>query len=287
MIGNVTGVIMIQRILLVLSFLACIAIVVLGGLHWKGQIKEAGEKAAVVEKNLGSEKKQEGADEQENEEDLEKELSPKEELEVLVSNLPKEAANHFLQAYDKKESVKLMFIGSDAMGVLVNGWSTKVKAKLEEAYGERVEVVLKEHYVNTNQYIQDGTYESDIGEKADIIVLEPFTIQDNEDMIMIEHSIEALDIFLARLKEVSPESVLMVQPPQPIYQAVNYPKQVEAIKGWAAENGVTFADHWTAWPDYNSEKFLEYIDGDVLPNEKGHLLWADVIIDLFVNVEKE
>ena len=269
-----TGVKMIQRISLFLSFFACIAILVLGWLHWKEKIQEVGEKTVVVEETNGTEHKEDSSS---------MEPSPREKLEILTSNLPKEAAEHFLQAFDEEKKVKIMFIGSSAMGVSTNGWSAQVKESLEKTYGDLVDVVLKEHNGTSIQYIQSGAYQTDIDEMANIIVWEPFTIQDNSGLILIEHSIDAIEIFYQQLQQKSPESVLILQPPQPIYGAVNYPKQVEAIQTWAEENGVYFIDHWPQWPDYDSEAFLEYVDGQGLPNEKGHELWANSVIDLFVN----
>ena len=36
----------------------------------------------------------------------------------------------------------------------------------------------------------------------------------------------------------------MIQPPNPVYGAKNYPKAIEALKQFATQNGYTYVDHW-------------------------------------------
>jgi hypothetical protein len=66
--------------------------------------------------------------------------------------------------------------------------------------------------------------------------------------------------------------------------------EVEQLKTLAENEGYTFIDHWKNWPDYQSEEIKDYIlydSGSIAPNEKGHEVWAEYIIDIFIAAKQE
>jgi hypothetical protein len=66
---------------------------------------------------------------------------------------------------------------------------------------------------------------------------------------------------------------------------VNYPKEVEKIQQFLETNEIPYFNHWEKWPISNSEE-MELLLKDGLPNEKGHEIWAEAIIDYFIATEK-
>ena len=39
-------------------------------------------------------------------------------------------------------------------------------------------------------------------------------------------------------------ATIMIQPSNPVYGAKNYPKSIEALKQFAAQNNYTYIDYW-------------------------------------------
>ena len=119
-------------------------------------------------------------------------------------------------------------------------------------------------------------------EQPDLILFEPFILKDNGE-VGIDHSLENASAVIASVKESLPQTEVILQPPHPLYKANFYPKQVEELQQFAEDNGITYLNHWEAWPDKNSEEIKEYISEDASqPSAKGHQLWADYLIDYFI-----
>ena len=75
-----------------------------------------------------------------------------------------------------------------------------------------------------------------------------------------------------------------LQPANPLFQAKYYPLQVEALKNYADRNNITYLNHWDAWPDTQSEEIKKFLIGEPsTPNETGHKLWADFLVDYFIS----
>ncbi len=75
----------------------------------------------------------------------------------------------------------------------------------------------------------------------------------------------------------------MIQPSNPVYGAKNYPKAIEALKQFAAQNNYTYIDHWGAWPDASTKAILPYLKEEFgFPTAKGHEVWAQYVTDYFV-----
>ena len=72
-----------------------------------------------------------------------------------------------------------------------------------------------------------------IAAKPDMIIFEPFTLKDNGE-VAIDDSLENTATTLAAITESLPETEVILQPPHPLYNATYYPRQVEALAGFAS-----------------------------------------------------
>ena len=131
-------------------------------------------------------------------------------------------------------------------------------------------------------YINEEKITEVMEEQPDLILFEPFTLKDN-GKVGIDDSLENTSAVIASVKESLPQTEVILQPPHPLYNANFYPKQVEELQQFAEDNGITYLNHWEAWPDKNSEEIKEYISEDSSqPSSKGHQLWADYLTDYFI-----
>ena len=88
---------------------------------------------------------------------------------------------------------------------------------------------------------------------------------------------------IGQLKSAAPDAVVILQPPNPIYNATYYPKQVEKLEAFAKEKHYAYYDHWTAWPDYKSKEIDQYVDPESdLPTAEGAKRWAEALAEYFI-----
>lgn len=263
---------MLQRILVVLSFIAFIAITIVGGMYWNTQQNEVIQGKAKVETNEVGKTEQSGKVTD----------ADRTELQEKVKNLPESAQAVFLRAYDENKSVHIAFVGSQALGKGIGGWSDLVSEELAEAYGDLVMISTYQMDGSSNEFIVKGLADEVAEEKFDIVMLEPFTLKDN-GTIGIDNSLKNLTTAIEAFKEANSNISIIIQPPNPIYGAVNYPKQVENdLKDFAKENDLPYFDHWDKWPDDKTQDLLKYLDKEGMPNSDGHTLWAEAIMNYFV-----
>ncbi len=77
--------------------------------------------------------------------------------------------------------------------------------------------------------------------------------------------------FVGELSSSAKDATIMIQPPNPIYGAKNYPKAVEALKQFAKQNGYAYVDHWEAWSNATTKEILPYLQEEFsFPNAKGY-----------------
>ncbi len=123
-------------------------------------------------------------------------------------------------------------------------------------------------------------------QKPDILLLEPFSYNDNGN-VGLDNTLLNLKVILSDIKQTSPEAVIYMQPSHPIYNAIFYPKEVDALREFAEEKDLTYLDHWTNWPDGKDEKMKTLLTEDQqTPNVEGNKVWAEYLASYFINTEK-
>jgi hypothetical protein len=257
-----------KNFLVVLLALGCGAILFTGYLHWKDKtVVSTGSVEQKVESKENAEKKKSGTS-----------------LEQLTANWPEKARDQYKLALENDEPFTILIAGSNALGYEEDGWSVNLKSQLEEVYGDTIKVKVKSYDITSVEFILQNKLDELVSEEPDLTLLEPFTLNDNGNVQFNDSHLHIKEI-ADGLKKANPNHVLLLQPPYPLHQANFYPVEVEALKDFADEMDIPYLDHWSAWPDPDSDEILEYltIENDTTTvNEKGHQLWADYLTDYFI-----
>lgn len=265
-----------KNFLTVLLGIICVAVLVLGHSYWNNKIEASGENTVI------SYNEQETTSNVSDQKSSTKSFD--QDIIALTSNWPKASVNRFKQAMEEKKAFKILFVGSSAIGSETEGTYPKVKEKLINTYGKKnIQISLKTFDFTSSQLIKNSGQEAITAEKADLIVLEPFILLDNGN-VTIEDSLQNLTTLMAYIMVKNPETTFILQPSYPIYNAKIYPQQVEELKNYAEKNQITYLDHWSKWPDSNTEAFKDYLLADQsAPNDKGSKVWSDYLIHFFIS----
>ncbi|WP_226675643.1 SGNH/GDSL hydrolase family protein [Rossellomorea aquimaris] len=210
--------------------------------------------------------------------------SPVEEkpASILNSNWPEKAQRDYQAAKEKGQTYKLAIVGSPSLGKDENGWSVQLKEDLEKNYGETLEVSIFQYDTDTSHFINGEESDEVISYSPDLVLFEPFSLINNSVGVLPTDNHYSINIFMKKLKGANENTVLILQPPHPVYGATFYPKNIEELKDYAEENDITYLNHWEDWPTDESLRDLLVHSQDT-PNEKGHSIWADYLKDYFIS----
>jgi predicted MPP superfamily phosphohydrolase len=202
----------------------------------------------------------------------------------LTKNWPSEARQQFLQAQRNQKPFHILFVGSMALGTNEQGWAKNASAKIIEAFGsDNIEVSILTYDETTTEFVE-GNKQQEL--KADLILFEPFLLNDNDGQIGIQDSLANLSKVIQDVKQVNPKTTFILQPSYPLYGATFYPQQVKTLKNYAEEHKIAYLDHWTAWPNSSDLGLKDYLlEGQSGPNEKGIEVWEKAVEDYFVSRE--
>ncbi|WP_226682032.1 SGNH/GDSL hydrolase family protein [Sutcliffiella horikoshii] len=263
-----------MRALMTLVLLLCIGTIVYGNYHWNSKLGAAVEgKVEAVHKNSTATATEVVDKEESNQSDF--------------RNLPISLVEKLQEKIKNGEVVNLAIIGSEVNALNDDSWSTIFIEEMERTYDGlfNITVTAVQGEVTTRDVVQGNLHLENLKTKPDVVILEPFLLESN-GLILIEHSLQNISAIIEDLKAQNPDVFLFLQPAQPIYNAIYYPDDVEALKSWTEENGYTYIDHWTSWPGYQTDELKEYIKPEsITPNEKGHEKWAEFMVNYFTGKE--
>ena len=263
-------------ILLTLFIILSVLIIVYGKVQYDHKLSATNQQAQAEIKRY-QEKLQE--------EKLQKELEEQQRLERLVANLSPDLEVKVLGALDSGESLNVVAMGSRALtgsGGIVP-WPTLLQERVNKKYGQRLldVQILEFGEDNTFEVVGDDKHLKAAELNPDIFILEPFIWNDN-GYARIQDTLYHLGVIVQEVKRDNEDVVVFVQPPNPIFGANFFLQQVESVKEYSLEEGFYYFDHWEVWPDVNDESLRSYIEeGDHIPNEAGHELWAEYIVNYF------
>ncbi|KSU83038.1 hypothetical protein GA0061096_2230 [Fictibacillus enclensis] len=259
-----------KKVLYVLIFIICLGSLGYGNIQYKLKLED---KAEAAKKDLED---QRAASKER------KESSTMPGVSALTKNLPENAQEVIAERWKAAETVKVGAIGSETTSG-EDSWGTLFQQKLQAAYGKEHIEFLSKGFKNewSITVIKDKKYQPLLDQRLDVLLIEPFLLNDN-GKINIRDTLASLDILLADVKRANPETVVLLQPPNPIYKPRFYLDQVNQLKRYANEKGMAYIDHWSAWPDQESEELKMYVNTENhQPTKKGEQLWADDLADLF------
>jgi lysophospholipase L1-like esterase len=271
-VQNFLGVIYIMKnFLTILLGIACIAILYYGHSYWNQRIALASNTAPSTSNHTLSE------------------ITIKNEdryidLPELTKNWPASSVDKFEQTLNEKKAFKVLFVGSTSIGSENSGVFPLVKKRLIETFGEKnIQVEVMTFNSNSTQLVNNKEQEDIATEKADLIVLEPFILMNN-GVVLINDTLVNTTKIMDDITAKNPETSFILQPSYPLYKAKIYPKQVEELKKFAIKNDITYLDHWSAWPDPNTEAIKDYLLPDQsAPSDKGYELWSESILQFLIN----
>jgi hypothetical protein len=259
-----------QFIVIVVTIIS-IGAIVMGKVHWDNKIEASVKNEVLVDSN-----------EVVSEVEEEVEAINEDEIMEYTTNLPEDAVSKIEEALQTGEPVHLVILGSTSSPES-GGWPTLLKEKISDTYSDEVlKVTVKEIADKTStQIISEELYDEVVNANPDILLFEPFILYDNLNVVGVNERINNIDYMLKEFEKGNPDLLVLLQPANPLYNAVNYPVEVPVLEKYAEENHYTYLNHWEAWPDQYSIEMTNYLDG-LLPNESGHEVWAQYLIDYFI-----
>lgn len=259
-----------KKLLVIVTLALCGAAIILGNLHWNNKISAQGERVTNVNEEVAEQQ------EETVQEEVEKVTI---DVTAYASHLPSALQEKIKNAVSSGTPVQLVIYGtSEVEGT----WSEQFKSELVNSYGKNIfEVtVLSTREKTTRDIVKDKSY-LEINElKPDAVLFEAPMLEDNGS-VGIANTLNNIQTIIDVWQKENPDLVLMVQPPNPLYDATYYPSEVSQLKDYAEKYDMNYVNHWETWPELDDKNMLEYLDQSKA-NEKGHKLWADHLINYFV-----
>ncbi|WP_342043010.1 SGNH/GDSL hydrolase family protein [Bacillus sp. OTU2372] len=261
-----------RKFITTLLGIVSIAVILVGHSHWNKKIEAASNQASSSSQAQTDENSKNPS------------TTTQEDLLTSTTNWPSTAVDAFEKALKEKRTYKVLFVGSPAMGSEKTGSFPIIKEKLIETFGKKnIQVGLKTFDSTSTKFISDHHQAEIVAEKADLIVLEPFILLNNGE-VLPENTLKDITKIMDDIRAENPDTTFILQPSYPLYQAKIYPSQVAILKNFAKEHQIAYLDHWPAWPDANSAAFKEYLKPDQsAPSEKGYEVWSNYLIKYFTN----
>lgn len=259
-----------QRLTMILAVIATVAFLAAGNFYWEKKTSSHSANAKVDSVVSDGEKKK----------DQKNDKVPS-DIATLTEHWPEKAQKDFSKAVEEERTYKLAIAGSEAIGEK-DGWSADLKKALEESYGKTIEVKVFEYAERSDEFI-NADHDGEVAAfKPDLVLFEPFTLNDNGNL-EVDDNHKNIETFIETVKAENKNVVVILQPPHPIYGAAIYPQQVEQLKEFADTEGISYIDHWVAWPDEEDEILKSYLAEDQgVPAEKGNEVWLAVLKDYFI-----
>ncbi|WP_157842667.1 SGNH/GDSL hydrolase family protein [Bacillus alkalisoli] len=268
-----------RNIFMIIVAFICLGALVYGQIHWDTKLKNAVTQTSVTIKN------------EINEETVKSEQPIQDNLMTSIDyarKLDSPIRELLVNRIANDKEVKLVIIGS--RGLSSNEytvWHEIVGEKLEETYGETFTISIVElEGKRSNEVVENNLHINNITNTPDIILLEPFTINDN-GFIAVPNRLANLETMIQDFKNLNENVIVLLQPSIPIHNARFYPGEEEALREYALAKGYIYLNHWENWPDYTDAEVLNYLNNERSnPNQSGHDAWAQYIIDYFVKKEE-
>lgn len=264
-----------KKVFAVAIFAICIFSIIAGKIHWDTKIKATSNPNQVIDNNND----ETGTPTDHNSDDS----GVSGDFTDLLTNFPENIATTIETKLESGDQLEMIAMGSAATAEGDGTWTNLLQQQLDEAYGNGVFQLNAQSFGNdlSIDVTQEQKHIEVANLEPDILLLEPFLLNDN-GVVAVDNSLESVGIIINAVESASEDVVIILQPPNPIHNAVYYPGQVDALQAYAQEHDIIYLDHWTNWPDQTSDDILDYIDEeDSTPNEKGHEIWAEYIANYF------
>jgi hypothetical protein len=256
---------------IILSILSIILVVILviGNIHWN--IREDSPLS-----NIHPTKEADG--EVENKENKEQYFS----LDYYMSfakSWPESAQQVLEDKLTEKQPFQILLVGSDEIGDKELGLITPLQKALASKYDKYVTIDSLTYDGTSSDYVNNNEYESIIEQKPNMIIMEPFLLNDN-GTLDISTTLMNLNEVINVTEDALPDVTFVLMPAHPLYNVGFYPMQVSDLQKYAESKDITYWNHWEAWPDIKDPKVQDYYDEfgeDSKANEQGFEVWSNYI----------
>ncbi|MGM9988396.1 MAG: hypothetical protein ACI35O_14360, partial [Bacillaceae bacterium] len=225
-----------KKFIVFLSIMATVAVLIFGKVTYGNKIKN--QVASAVKNNAPTVQQH------------------TEEKETNTVVFPTFFSDSIQQKLTNNEKVNIVLLAS-------NGDSTyygkRVKEEVEKAYNSLVKVTVRDVEGTSNKVKETATFEQVLSKQPDMVIWEVPLLADN-GIVSSETMLEAVADMEAQLTEKGIQ--LLLQPSYPLYEAVNYPKQEQALREYANGKAIPYIDYWKQWPANDSAEFLQYVDSN-------------------------
>ncbi|WP_410984289.1 SGNH/GDSL hydrolase family protein [Bacillus cereus] len=253
------------------SHVIIIASVLSGKLYWNKKVAKATQQISEVKETS---KKKEDKDQ-----DTQVSFN-----EAYTNNFPDMIKEKIKKAVADKKAINLVIVGDEASSSEKGAWPAKLVANLDATYGKGIwNVTVKEYKGESTGDLLVNKLDKEIAkENPDVILFQPPFITDN-NKVGNGNSVVDTQKFIQALSSGVKDAVVVIQPSNPVYNAKNYPKAVEALEQFAVQNGYTYINHWKAWPNATTKEILPYLKAEFgFLSEKGNEIWAQYVTNYFV-----
>lgn len=255
----------------ILSILSIILLVILviGNIHWN--IREDSPLSPIHHT--------EDADsEVENKENKEQYFS----LDYYMSfakSWPESAQQVLEKKLTDKQAFHILLVGSDEIGDQELGLITPLQEALASKYDKYVTLDSIAYEETSSDYVNNNESEYVIEKKPDMIILEPFLLNDNRK-VDISTALLNINQIINDIKDELPDVTFVLMPAHPLYGAGLYPMQVSDLQKYAESKDIPYWNHWEAWPESNDLKLKDYyveLGDKSKANEKGFGVWSNYL----------
>ncbi len=266
--------------MLLISIL-CIIILVLSYFTWTDKLENAHNMSKTIP-NAQTEKVQ-TEDTAANEDPLPEEWElTREEVVAALINADAKIQELVLDRYDQSENIQMLIVGSTVMNDGSPGYGQQLSEALTNTYGSLFEITLSPWDVTSEKFVETHIEEIAWDTEYDLVLMEPFTLNNN-GLVTIEDEHDHILAVQERAREEVEDTIVMLQPPHPFYQAQFYLTQVRALETFANDNDIPYINHWTDWPATDDVAITEFLTEDNSPNSDGANLWSSFLSSYFTS----
>lgn len=243
-------------------------ILIFGNIHWNKTIaKEAVTKEAIASNQSKAY----------NRENKEKYSSLQ-----LAGNWSEQAQTTLKNKLEQDEPFVISVVGTKVIDQDDFSIFDNVEDEVSKAYGSDVSLGKYIYEGTSIDFINDETAAKVNSAKPDMIILEPASLADNGE-VRSEDAVENLAAIIETFKVHNPDVSVVLMDPLPLYEAVHYPREVEELREYAANNDIPYIHHWDKWQMDEGTEMEKYLKDDKrTPNEEGFAIWVDAVKDYLI-----
>ncbi|MEK4749426.1 hypothetical protein NST77_17975 [Niallia sp. FSL W8-0177] len=197
----------------------------------------------------------------------------------FAKSWPESAQKVLEEKLTEKQPFHILLVGSDEIGDQELGLITPLQEALASKYDKYVTIDSITYEETSSDYVNNNEYESIIEQKPDMVIWEPFLLNDN-GVVDISTTLLNVNQVINETKDVLPDVTFVLMPAHPLYNAGLYPMQVSDLKKFAESKEIPYWNHWEAWPESNDLKLKDYyveLGDRSQANEQGFKVWSSYL----------